>query len=204
MYENPLSLTAREGLACSPTCVTNSSSGDRTTTRYARTAPCAIAHRRCSRRNGQRPRRPVRKPFRLGRESPKRAIHWRHSLESVECKNAGQTGLNRTTQAVSSTSTWYAFAGQVTRSNSYLPRCPVLGVHSNPGSVLHRRQQPYGCQPGDRLTRRAEFSFWGASAPPPSSALIGSVAGLLCAGRYLKKAGTKTKMIAPRGSRWAR
>jgi hypothetical protein len=31
----------------------------------------------------------------------------------LSAKNAGQTGLNRITQAVSSTSTWYAFAGQV-------------------------------------------------------------------------------------------
>jgi hypothetical protein len=35
------------------------------------------------------------------------------SLESVEPKNAGQIGLNRTTHAVSSTSTWHAFAGRV-------------------------------------------------------------------------------------------
>src|SRR5208337_4114060 len=40
----------------------------------------------CSRRNGLRPRRPVRKQFRFDRESPRRAIHWRYSLESVECK----------------------------------------------------------------------------------------------------------------------
>jgi hypothetical protein len=31
----------------------------------------------------------------------------------LSARNAGQTGLNRTTQAVSSTSTWYAFAGHV-------------------------------------------------------------------------------------------
>jgi hypothetical protein len=34
-------------------------------------------------------------------------------LSPLSAKNAGQTGLNRITQAVSSTSTWYAFAGQV-------------------------------------------------------------------------------------------
>ena len=36
-------------------------------------------------------------------------------MSPLSTKNAGQTGLNRTTHAVSSTSTWYAFAGQVTR-----------------------------------------------------------------------------------------
>src|SRR5208337_2900374 len=36
-------------------------------------------------------------------------------LSLLSAKNAGQTGLNRTTQAVSSTSTWYAFAGHVSR-----------------------------------------------------------------------------------------
>ena len=34
-------------------------------------------------------------------------------LSPLSAKNAGQTGLNRTTQAKSSTSTWYAFAGHV-------------------------------------------------------------------------------------------
>jgi hypothetical protein len=34
----------------------------------------------------QSPRRPVRKQFRSDWESPRRAIHWRYSLESVECK----------------------------------------------------------------------------------------------------------------------
>src|SRR5271156_5558474 len=34
-------------------------------------------------------------------------------LSPLSAKNAGHAGLNRTTQAVSSTSTWYAFAGQV-------------------------------------------------------------------------------------------
>jgi hypothetical protein len=35
-------------------------------------------------------------------------------LSPLSAQNAGQTGLNRITQAVFSTSTWYAFAGQVT------------------------------------------------------------------------------------------
>jgi hypothetical protein len=34
-------------------------------------------------------------------------------LSPLSAKNAGQTGLNRTTQAFLSTSTWYASAGQV-------------------------------------------------------------------------------------------
>ena len=46
----------------------------------------ATAHPQCSRRNGLRPRRPVQKQFRFDRKSPRRAIHWRYSLESVECK----------------------------------------------------------------------------------------------------------------------
>ena len=70
----------------SPTCVTSSRSGDRTTTRHARMASCAIAHRRRSRRNGRKPRRAARNPFRAARESPQPAIHWSRSLESVECK----------------------------------------------------------------------------------------------------------------------
>ena len=44
------------------------------------------AHRRYSRHNGQRPRRPGRNQFRPRRESPQRVIHWSHSLESVEGK----------------------------------------------------------------------------------------------------------------------
>jgi hypothetical protein len=36
-------------------------------------------------------------------------------LSLLSAKNAGQTGLNRITQAVFSTSAWYAFAGQVIR-----------------------------------------------------------------------------------------
>ena len=35
-------------------------------------------------------------------------------LSLLSAKNAGHTGLNRITQAVFSTSTWYAFAGHVT------------------------------------------------------------------------------------------
>ena len=37
----------------------------------------------------------------------------RSHLSPLSVRNAGQTGLNRITQAVSSTSTWYAFAGHV-------------------------------------------------------------------------------------------
>src|SRR6266851_5236529 len=38
----------------------------------------------CSQHNGQKPQRPARNQFRTGRESPQRAIRWRHSLESVK------------------------------------------------------------------------------------------------------------------------
>jgi hypothetical protein len=56
------------------------------TIRCGRTAHCVTAHRRSSRRNGERPRCPVRNQFRPARESPQRAIHWRYSPESVESK----------------------------------------------------------------------------------------------------------------------
>src|SRR5277367_4744490 len=41
-------------------------------------------------------------------------------LSPLSVRNAGQTGLNRITQAVFSTSTWYAFAGQVNNRRSLL------------------------------------------------------------------------------------
>ena len=53
-------------------------------------------------------------------------------MSPLSTKNAGQTGLNRTTHAVSSTSTWYAFAGQVTltlhffQDPLYVSRCGFL------------------------------------------------------------------------------
>ena len=40
-------------------------------------------------------------------------------MSLLRAKNAGIFGLNRTTQAVSSTSTWYAFAGQRALSRGY-------------------------------------------------------------------------------------
>src|SRR5271155_882912 len=39
-------------------------------------------------------------------------------LSLLSAENAGQTGLNRITHAESSTSTWYAFAGQVNNRRS--------------------------------------------------------------------------------------
>src|SRR5271169_5263417 len=48
-------------------------------------------------------------------------------LSPLSTKNAGQTGLNRTTHAVSSTSTWYAFAGQVNNRRSLLMNGGKLG-----------------------------------------------------------------------------
>ena len=54
-------------------------------TRCVHTAHCVTTRRRCSRCNGQRPRRPIRNQFRPRRESPQRANYWRYSIESVEC-----------------------------------------------------------------------------------------------------------------------
>jgi transposase InsO family protein len=51
-------------------------------------------------------RRPVRNSVRPGRESPQRAIYWRYSLSLLSAQTAGQTGLNRITQAEFSTLTW--------------------------------------------------------------------------------------------------
>src|SRR5277367_4144329 len=52
-------------------------------------------------------------------------------LSPLSAKNAGQTGLNRTTHAVSSTSTWYAFAGQVIRRRTLPHFGGVFGVQAN-------------------------------------------------------------------------
>src|SRR5271156_1305730 len=51
-------------------------------------------------------------------------------LSPLSTKNAGQTGLNRTTHAVSSTSTWYAFAGQVNSRRSLPHFGGVFGVQA--------------------------------------------------------------------------
>src|SRR5277367_4175365 len=48
-------------------------------------------------------------------------------LSPLSAKNAGHAGLNRTTQAVSSTSTWYAFAGQVISRRTLPQNCWALG-----------------------------------------------------------------------------
>ena len=55
-------------------------------------------------------------------------------LSPLSAKNAGQTGLNRTTHAVSSTSIWYAFAGQVTASSAIFCTIPVS---SEPSALLY-------------------------------------------------------------------
>src|SRR5271169_3813736 len=51
-------------------------------------------------------------------------------LSPLSAKNAGQTGLNRITQAVSSTSTWYAFAGHVIRRRTLPHFGRVFGVQA--------------------------------------------------------------------------
>jgi putative transposase len=80
---------------------------------YNQVRPHNSPHQRYSRRNAERPRRPLWKQFGAPAESPQRAIHRDTQLSLLRAKNAGISGLNRTTQAEPSTSTWYAFAGQV-------------------------------------------------------------------------------------------
>jgi len=53
---------------------------------YNQVRPHSSPHQRYSRRNAERPRRPLRNQFRAPAESPQRAIHWRYSIESVEGK----------------------------------------------------------------------------------------------------------------------
>jgi hypothetical protein len=80
---------------------------------YNQVRPHSSPHQRYSRRNAERPRR------RSGTSSgpPRKARRGRFTgdtqLSLLRAKNAGISGLNRTTQAEPSTSTWYAFAGQV-------------------------------------------------------------------------------------------
>jgi hypothetical protein len=64
-----------------------------TTTRDDRPAPCMIVRRRASQRNGPRPRRPVRNPFRPGRESRSGQYTGDTQLSLLSAKIAGQTGL---------------------------------------------------------------------------------------------------------------
>src|ERR1700751_1704206 len=51
-------------------------------------------------------------------------------LSPLSVRNAGQTGLNRSTQAKNSTSTWYAFAGQVIRRRTLPHFVRVFGVQA--------------------------------------------------------------------------
>ena len=68
-------------------------------------------------------------------------------LSLLSAKNAGQTGLNRITQAVFSTSAWYAFAGQVSRPNPLLR----LGMFFRAGQAVEglylKLTEFWGCEP---------------------------------------------------------
>src|ERR1700694_4958664 len=58
-------------------------------------------------------------------------------LSLLSATNAGHTGLNWITQAVSSTSTWYAFAGHVSRPNPLLRLGTLLrGMSKQSRSLL--------------------------------------------------------------------
>src|ERR1700680_880880 len=55
-------------------------------------------------------------------------------LSLLSAKNAGHTGLNWITQAVSSTSTWYAFAGHVNNRRTLLMNGGKLGCRPRVGA----------------------------------------------------------------------
>ena len=57
-------------------------------------------------------------------------------MSLLSAKNAGHTGLNRTTQAVSSTSTWYAFAGHVIRRRTLPHFGGVFGAQASFSDLL--------------------------------------------------------------------
>src|SRR5271168_3829816 len=57
-------------------------------------------------------------------------------LSPLSTKNAGQTGLNRTTHAIFSTSTRYAFAGQVIRRRTLPHFGVVFGVQANTARAI--------------------------------------------------------------------
>jgi hypothetical protein len=71
----------------------SSSAGTRTTASDDRPAPCMIVRRRASQRNGPRSRRPVRNPFRPGRESRSGQYTGDTHLSLLSAKIACQTGL---------------------------------------------------------------------------------------------------------------
>ena len=67
-------------------------------------------------------------------------------LSPLSAQNAGQTGLNRITQAVSSTSTWYTFAGQVSQeTDSTLFLAGVFGVQAMRRSYPKRHATARKC-----------------------------------------------------------
>src|ERR1700731_1165532 len=94
-------------------CVTSSSAGARITTRGGHTAHWPTTRLRRSQPGGQRPSAPSEtKSGRIGKARNGRFTGVTH-LSLWSAKTAGIFGHNRTTQAESSTSTWYTFAGHV-------------------------------------------------------------------------------------------
>ena len=84
-------------------------------------------------------------------------------LSLLTAKNAGHTGLNWITQAVSSTSTWYAFAGHVTKRRTLPPFGGVFGVEA----TALTRDVVYPSAP-----RRSVAKFFRAAFPYRSRFLV--------------------------------
>ena len=111
-------------------CVTSSSAGARITTRCGHTAHWPTTRLRHSPPGGQRPSAPSEtKSGRAGKARNGRFTGVTH-LSLLSAKTAGISGHNPTTQAESSTSTWYAFAGHVSRRRTLPHFGGVFGVQA--------------------------------------------------------------------------
>jgi hypothetical protein len=126
-----------------PELRSHGSCGVLSTIRCGSTAHCVTAHRRSSRRNGERPRCPVRNQFRTDEKARNGQFTGDTHLSLLRAENAGQTGLNRITQAEFSTSTWYAFAGQVKTNRLYFMNRGKLGSRPGPKWPVGGAQRLY-------------------------------------------------------------
>ncbi len=101
-------------------------------------------------------------------------------MSQLSAKNAGQTGLNRTTQAVSSTSTWYAFAGQVTTTTD--STYDLLGIGGQATDCTDRRARSgmvgvrlSSCISSNRTRRRPEsHTRWSFAQPQVGNGFFSS------------------------------